>query len=209
MLGRAIDRRHGGRAIFFASEDPTGSAGSSDEGVTGSADTVPTTWRRSVSTSRGGAITLGVLFGATNLALVAACVVGLRTDGSVPVPLWIALAIMLPVTLVALAALRFDVRIDERGVTARAALGWPRVRVPLEKITSADVIAEVSPLADFGGWGWRTVGAGDGVVLRTGEAIRIGRDRRSDLTITVDDAAGAVAVLNALRREAGHAVDRP
>lgn len=205
MTGRAIDRRGGGRAVFFASEDPTGSAGFSDAdpdaGAAGSADTVPTMWRRSVSISRSGAITLGVLFGVTNAALVVACIVGLRAEGRVPIPLWIALAIMLPVTLVALVALRFDVRIDERGITARAPLGWPRVRVPLEKITSAEVIAEVSPLADFGGWGWRTVGAGDGVVLRTGEAIRIGRDRRSDLTITVDDAAGAVAVLNVLRRQ--------
>lgn len=206
MRRSADERRRSSHVRRVASDNPTGSA---EPAPSRSANAVPTSWRRTASISRTGAITLSLLFGVTLAALGVASVFGVRAQGSVPVPLWIAIAIVVPVTIVAFASLRFDVRIDERGVVARAPLGWPRVRVPVEKITSAEVIAEVSPLADFGGWGWRTVGAGDGVVLRTGEAIRIGRDRRSDLTITVDDAAGAVAVLNALRREAGHAVDRP
>lgn len=198
MRRSAGERRRGSPVRLVASDDPTGSG---EPGSSRSANAVPTSWRRTASISRAGAITLSLLFGVTLAGLGVASVFGVRTEGNVPVPLWIAIAITVPVAIVAFASLRFDVRIDNRGVVARAPLGWPRVRVPLEKITSADVAAEVSPLADFGGWGWRTVGAGDGIVLRTGEAIRIGRERRGDLTITVDDAAGAVAVLNALRNQ--------
>ena len=173
--------------------EPGGSSGADP------ADPVPTSWRRTATISRGGAITLSLLFGLALAVMIVGAVMGFRAEGRVPIPLWIALAILVPVTAVAFASLRFDVRIDASGVLARAPFGWPRARVPLEKITSADVV-QVSPLADFGGWGWRTVGAGDGIVLRAGEAIRIGRERRSDLTITVDDAATAVAVLEAHRR---------
>jgi hypothetical protein len=50
-------------------------------------------------------------------------------------------------------------------------------------------------MAEFGGWGWRLGASGTGIVLRAGEGIRVGRQGKSDLTITVDDAETAVSLL--------------
>ena len=55
-------------------------------------------------------------------------------------------------------------------------------------------------MGDFGGWGWRTGLGGDrtGVVLRTGEALKVERTGGRLFFITTDDAAGAAALLNTL-----------
>jgi hypothetical protein len=90
------------------------------------------------------------------------------------------------------------VRVDDGGVTIRSGLGWPRTRVPLDEIVRADV-TEVRPLRDFGGWGWR-VGRGGrvGIALRRGESLLIERTGGRSIVVTVDGAAVAAGVVNAL-----------
>lgn len=92
---------------------------------------------------------------------------------------------------------RFTVRIDEQGLSARALTGWPVIRVPANDVDRVDV-GEIMPFAEFGGWGLRWIGGGAmGIVLRTGEGIRISRKSGKSLAITIDDAATAASVLMA------------
>jgi hypothetical protein len=93
---------------------------------------------------------------------------------------------------------RWVIRVDSRGLTIRSALGWPRIRVPLDEVVRADVI-QVRPLRDFGGWGLR-VGRGGrvGVVLRSGEAMLVQRTGGRSVAVTVPGAAAGAGVLNAL-----------
>jgi len=76
-------------------------------------------------------------------------------------------------------------------------LGWPAVRVPLADVTTVHV-EDVEPLS-YGGWGYRVMPGVRAVVIRRGPALRVGRAGRSDLVVTVDDAATAAAVLEAHR----------
>jgi hypothetical protein len=92
----------------------------------------------------------------------------------------------------------FDIRVDQTGVTIRSAMGLPRYRIPLDEVVRADV-TEVSPVRDFGGWGWR-VGRGGrvGIVLRKGAGLLIERTGGRSVVVTVDNAATAAGVVNAL-----------
>lgn len=109
-----------------------------------------------------------------------------------------------PVLLaVALAAMfAFTVRVDATGLTVRSALGWPRTHVPADEIERARV-SRVSPLRDFGGWGWRVGASGrTGVVLRAGESLEVERTGGRGLVVTVDDAATAASLLNTVAERA-------
>jgi hypothetical protein len=92
----------------------------------------------------------------------------------------------------------FVVRVDRDGLTVRSSLGWPRYRVPLDEIVRSDV-TQVSPMREFGGWGWRVGRDGRvGVVLRKGEALIVQRTGGRAVVVTVDGAATAAGLLNAL-----------
>jgi len=112
--------------------------------------------------------------------------------------IWPVLALVILLLAVVAAMSSFVVRVDQSGLTVRSALGWPRTRVPLDEVVRADVI-DVSPLRDFGGWGWR-VGTGGrvGIALRTGPALLVERTGGRSIAITVDDATNAAGLLNAL-----------
>ncbi|MFI2076442.1 MULTISPECIES: hypothetical protein [Streptomyces] len=87
---------------------------------------------------------------------------------------------------------------DRRGITVTPSLvPWPRLNVPLERITEAGH-RTVNPLRDFGGWGYRARPGASGIVLRTGDAISARLTTGSEFVVTVDDAATAAALLNTL-----------
>lgn len=93
---------------------------------------------------------------------------------------------------------RWTVTIDHNGLRAHTVLPRPRTIVPLDEVESAEV-AEVRPLADFGGWGYRIDGSGRvGIVVRGGEAILVHRTGGRQLLVTVDDATTGAALLNTL-----------
>lgn len=112
---------------------------------------------------------------------------------------WLWLLVALFVLLI-LGITSFDLTVDARGVTWRAALGLPRGRVKLSEITGVSVI-EVSP-GDFGGYGVRVVPGRLGLITRSGSALLVAHGKR-ELVVTVDDALTAASVLEGLRgREA-------
>ncbi|WP_353944426.1 DUF1648 domain-containing protein [Streptomyces sp. HUAS MG91] len=82
-------------------------------------------------------------------------------------------------------------------VVAQSGLPWPRVRIPLEQVESASR-RTISPLGDFGGWGYRIRPGATGVVLRAGEALVVRRTGGREFAVTVDDAGTAAALLNSL-----------
>jgi len=111
--------------------------------------------------------------------------------------------LLIVVALLAVLAVGWSARIviDEAGLRV-SSLGLTWSRVPLERVASAEA-GTVSPLRDFGGWGWRMVRDGRrGYVTRAGEALVVHRIGEPDVLITVDGASEAAAALNTLAARA-------
>jgi hypothetical protein len=88
--------------------------------------------------------------------------------------------------------------VDGRGLTvAVGPLGRPRWHVPLADVGSA-VAGDVSALGRFGGYGYRVVPGGSGVILRSGEALIVTRTSGRTFTVTVDDAETGARLLTGL-----------
>ncbi|MEG3615039.1 DUF1648 domain-containing protein [Isoptericola haloaureus] len=142
-------------------------------------------WMR---TAQGGAalvLGIGAVVATTVLAVVA--------------QLWAMLLVPVLLAVLFAAMFAFRVRVDATGFTVRSVLGWPGTHVPADEVVEASV-TRVSPLGDFGGWGWR-VGFDKGrvgVVLRSGEAVLVERTGGRGVVVTVDDAARAAALLNTM-----------
>ncbi|MFD5326585.1 hypothetical protein [Streptomyces sp. NPDC127092] len=101
-----------------------------------------------------------------------------------------------------LALSRVRVAVDRRGLTVTPALlPRPRIRIPLDEITSATV-QDVDALAEFGGWGYRTRPHRSALLLRSGEALSVRRANGFAFLVTVPDAETAAALLNALAARA-------
>ena len=100
-----------------------------------------------------------------------------------------------PLCLIPLAFIKLDVTVDLDGLTVRfGPFGWPRKRIPLEKMVNADSI-DLSPWK-WGGWGYRWIpGRGTAAVLRRGAAIVVTKTNGKKFAVTVDDAPlGAVTL---------------
>jgi hypothetical protein len=125
---------------------------------------------------------------AAGAALTAGLGLGMRIWALLPLPVLL--------ILFGLAMVSFTVRVDQRGLTIRSGLGWPRITIPADEVVEAEATT-IRPLADFGGWGWR-VGRGGrlGVVLRQGPALEVERTGGRSLVVTVDDPATGAALLN-------------
>lgn len=150
-------------------------------------------WTQAVTVASAGQV---VLASAVALTVAVAVMVAVLTASTWATLLSGAIAVLLAIVVVA--SSRFHVRVDADGLTATSAVGWPRVAVPVADIVSAEVV-NVSPMAEFGGWGLRWGPGGSlGVVLRAGEGIRVQRTNGRSVTVTVDDAATATALLTAL-----------
>lgn len=115
------------------------------------------------------------------------------------VALTVAQAVGAGVALILIGALfllhgRVRVTADRRGLTvALGLMGFPRVHIPVEDIASVTA-ADVSP-ASFGGWGYRFVPGGSGVIVRSGPALIVTRRSGRRFTVSVDDAATGAGVL--------------
>jgi uncharacterized membrane protein len=154
-------------------------------------------WVRSASTPRWFALVfvgLGViLFGAVGL--------GVATSGGRS---WPTLIIPVVVMFLLVGTFAWTVRVDHRGLLVRGVFGVPSFRVALADVASAQVI-DVQAVMDFGGWGVRFgLGRRLGIILRSGHALEVRRTNGRAIVVTVDDAASAAALLEALvRREQG------
>ncbi|GAA1779898.1 DUF1648 domain-containing protein [Agromyces lapidis] len=152
-------------------------------------------WARTTTMARGAKIAIVASF--TALALGALVVAALGS------PVWWAmLATAALLALLACATFVFRVRIDEHGLVARSPLGFPRFQVPLDEVQGV-AVTMVSPTAEFGGWGIRVGADGAlGIILRAGEALEVSRTRGRRFVVTIDDAATAAALLEALSERA-------
>lgn len=156
-------------------------------------------WMRSTSISTPGVVTLVTL----TLVIAGAMVVaGIAGETAL---FWMLTALTLVMVVLLATTTSFHVRVDEKGLAVTSVLGVPRFHVPLADIDSA-VSVSVSPLGDFGGWGLRLVPGRFGIVMRTGEAIRVLRRSGRSFVVTVDDAETGAGLLEALvKRSVGAA----
>lgn len=148
-------------------------------------------WVGTATVARAGMGVLGLL-----LAVLVALTVALAIAGQ---GAWVITAAVTVLVALAMAStLTFRVRIGREGVVIRSLMGWRGVALPLSRITDASAVY-ISPLAEFGGWGWRIALDGRrGAVLRTGEALQVTTDDGRIYVATVDGSGDAVAVLAAL-----------
>ena len=135
------------------------------------------------------AIALGIL-----VALGASVVAVIATRGALAPLLAVPVVLLLMLALTA----RWTVRVDGTGLTVQGLLGWPVFRVPAAEIAQAGTV-ELRALDEFGGWGIR-LGRGRrfGVITRSGEALEVRRRDGRAFVVTVDDAATAASLLEAL-----------
>jgi len=86
-----------------------------------------------------------------------------------------------------------------QGVRVSSPVGWPRVTLPLDQIESARAI-ELRPM-DWGGWGYRGslhLAGRAAWVVRRGEGLELRLTASRACAVTVDGAADAAGVVNAL-----------
>lgn len=112
--------------------------------------------------------------------------------------LWAMFLIALLLGIVLVAMMSWVVRVDSDGLRVRSAIGFPRTEVPVNEVERVDVI-DVSPMREFGGWGWR-VGRGGrvGIIVRPGESLLVERSGGRSIVVTVDDAATGAALLRTM-----------
>ncbi|MFB7513590.1 hypothetical protein [Streptomyces sp. NPDC056144] len=94
------------------------------------------------------------------------------------------------------------VTVDERAMEVRCGhMGLPRRRIPLARVAAVAYVPSVTP-RHWGGWGYRwRPEHGTGVIVRGGEGLVLRLDDGRTFTVTVDDAASAVRVIEELLRE--------
>lgn len=114
---------------------------------------------------------------------------------------WVGVVLSLPLALVVAAFTSLRVTVDPRGVAIGS--GW----VPgLRRVIAMDGVLEahsrqVSPMAEFGGWGYRVVPGKRGVVVRAGEALVLRLREGREFVVTIDDSRTAAALVNTLLEE--------
>lgn len=145
-------------------------------------------WLRTATMSRGAMTGLGVALAAGVTGAVVTALAG--EPGA-----WVAVVSLALVLVVGVVLTVFRVRVDGTGLTVTSAVGWPTVHIARSDIRLVQVV-QVNPMAEYGGWGWRhSPSGGHGIVMRSGEALRITRTDGRLFTVTVDDATTAAALL--------------
>lgn len=145
-------------------------------------------WTRRVTSPVGMWVGGGAVLLMTALALVTR------------MPYLIAVAVVLAALLGATTV--FQVTVSTAGLRVQSIVGWPRMAIPADEITSVRV-AEVKAFREFGGWGARVGRGGEvGYVLRDGEGIRVGRTGDRSFVVTVPDAETGAALLTTMAERA-------
>lgn len=149
-------------------------------------------WFGTVSITLPGRIAIAAATGAVLAAAVVALAVG-QTAGWMLLGTAAFLGFLMAISFV------FRVRVSDQGLRVRSLVGWPDTRIPLDDIAAVAVVP-LDPFAEFGGWGWRHGFDGRrGVVMRRGEALQVTERSGKAFVVTVDGAAEAAAVLQALK----------
>lgn len=148
-------------------------------------------WFGTATMARGGVIVLVSLLAL--LVVMTVLFLVLRQGGSV-----VLLTVTVLMALVVGTMLVFRVRVNAEGLRVRSLLGWPSIRIPLDRIEKVETV-QVDPFHEFGGWGWRLgLDGRRGVVLRAGEALQVTQTGGRVFVVTVDGAPVAAAFLETL-----------
>ena len=87
-----------------------------------------------------------------------------------------------------------QVIVNRKGLSVRFGLiGVPRKNIPASDVVKA-VASDISP-GQFGGWGYRVVPGGSGLIIRAGRGLVVTRRSGRKFTVTVDDAESAASIL--------------
>lgn len=135
---------------------------------------------------------LGVVAGVVPIG----CVVALTATGTGSMVVLLVVACLSAATAAVLLA-PVRVVVDRRGVTARGVVPLRPIHVPLAEVAEARAVT-IRLLNGFGGYGYRIGPSGVGLIARPGPALEVTRGDGSRVTVTVDGADEAAAVLNAL-----------
>ncbi|AXG80372.1 hypothetical protein [Streptomyces paludis] len=108
---------------------------------------------------------------------------------------WFFSSLPFAVALILMGTVR--VSVDDNGVViAPAVLPVLRRRIRLDRIRTAS--ARWANLVELGGLGYRVMPGRHAIALRTGDSLWLRLDNGRDFVITVDNATGAAALVNAL-----------
>lgn len=110
---------------------------------------------------------------------------------------WLLLGVSLLLVATLLVSGSFRVSVGAQGLVVRSYLGWPSRHVPLDEVADVSV-TKISPLAEWGGYGWRVRPGGTAIITRRGLALQVTQTGGKVLAITVDDPTAAASLLSAL-----------
>lgn len=111
-------------------------------------------------------------------------------------------AVYVPIGLLVLVFSEVRVTVARQGVVI--GLGWfsvPHWTVPLADISRAET-ENVMPMA-YGGWGYRIRPGVRALVVRGGESLRLVREHKADILLTVDDAETGAGLINSMIEAVG------
>lgn len=147
-------------------------------------------WLGTTTMPRGILVFLGIVL--AGMIALAAVMLSTGTAGG-----WVVLLVTVAVVVGLAVTVSYRVAVTPEGFSATALLGRPRIVIPVGEIERVRAV-EISPFAEFGGWGWRVSMDGrSGIVTRRGPAIEIARRSRGAVVVTIDGAADAAALLQA------------
>jgi hypothetical protein len=106
-------------------------------------------WFRTTTASKG---VIWSLVGVCVVTAVAMSIAIVMTAGQA----WALAFVPVVVSLATLSTFAWTVRVDAGGVLVRSIIGFPRFRIPLRDILSAEVI-DVGAISQYGGWGIRII----------------------------------------------------
>jgi hypothetical protein len=157
-----------------------------------------TTWTGSCASK--GFVLLSVGLTLVLVAIGVGTVIALKGSGAPTWVGWFVAVVGLVVGVLGWLMSSLEVRVgDTTFVVAFGPFGWPRRRIELTDIRSAEVIA-VDPM-HWGGWGYRWIPGlkASAAVIRKGPGVVLTLAEGRRFAVTVDDApAGAAATMAAL-----------
>lgn len=152
-------------------------------------------WLASTTMSRLSMTILLTVLTGLGVGAVAAWMVGTESTA------WLLTGTAVLVAILIATSAAFHVHVDKTGLLVHSVAGFPKFRVPLAQITEV-AVTDVNPIGQFGGLGLRKARGKFGVILHAGEALVVTRTNGRQFVVTVDGAASAAELLEALvRRE--------
>lgn len=112
---------------------------------------------------------------------------------------WILYLVAILGLFAVLSSWSWALKIDSKGFSYRSLIGIPRSTIPYSEIEEVQVV-DINP-SSWGGWGWRINSSGTGLIVRSGQGIRIKRANGKILEASCEDAETAVALMKSHSEE--------